>query len=331
MDVKTFLRKSLKVAVPLIIGFLLLWYIYRDMDLAQIGYAIRRGVRYDILLFSLLFGLAANIVRGLRWCLLIDHLGMPYRRSNALNAVLGNYTVNLVLPRVGEIWRCGVVSRYDKVPFSKLLGTLFVDRISDTLAVGFITLCLCLSNFRFFTGFSARYPALLDGLQGLTQSVWLYITIGVIALAVWLTFRYMAHLPFIQKMRGLAADVWTGIKSVWQMKRKTLFLSYTVLLWFLYFLFFYTTFYAFDFTRPLGLTIGLIAFTMGSIAVAVPVQAGIGAWHFIIIATLVYFNVSKADAGTFALVVHSVQTLWTALCGLVAIILLPILNKQTAH
>ena len=64
------------------------------------------------------------------------------------------------------------------------------------------------------------------------------------------------------------------------MKRKGLFVIQTLLIWTGYFLYFYITFYAFDFTRDLGVTVGLIAFTMSSIAVAVPVQGGIGPWHF---------------------------------------------------
>ena len=59
------------------------------------------------------------------------------------------------------------------------------------------------------------------------------------------------------------------------MKKKGKFLIQTVLIWLGYFLYFYITFYAFDFTMDLGLSVGLIAFTMSSIGVAVPVQGAI--------------------------------------------------------
>ena len=101
------------------------------------------------------------------------------------------------------------------------------------------------------------------------------------------------------------------------------------MIWGGYFCYFYITFYAFDFTRDLGITVGLIAFTMSSIGVAVPVQAGIGAWHFMVIATLVCFGVNENDAAAFALVVHTVQTVWTVLCGLFGIVALPLTNKET--
>ena len=85
--------------------------------------------------------------------------------------------------------------------------------------------------------------------------------------------------------------------------------------------------FAFDFTRDLGVTVGLIAFTMSSIAVAVPVQGGIGPWHFMVIATLMCFGVKETDAAAFALVVHTVQTAWLGITGLFGVVALPFVNK----
>ena len=112
--------------------------------------------------------------------------------------------------------------------------------------------------------------------------------------------------------------------------RKWLFLLDTFLIWGGYFCYFYITFYAFGFTEDLGVVVGLIAFTMSSIGVAVPVQGGIGPWHFMVIATLVCFGVNENDAAAFALVVHTVQTVWTGLCGLFGIVAIPLNNRKTA-
>ena len=60
---------------------------------------------------------------------------------------------------------------------------------------------------------------------------------------------------------------------------------------------------------------------------AVPVQGGIGPWHFMVISTLVCFGVNENDAAAFALVVHTIQTAWTALCGLFGVAALPIINR----
>lgn len=328
MDFKTILRTFLKIILPLAFGCLLLWYLYSKMDLNEIWEVIRKGVRYDIILFSLLFGLGANIMRGLRWGLLIRSLGDKVRTHNVIYAVLGNYAVNLVLPRVGEVWRCGMITKYDKIPFTRLLGTLLIDRVSDTVMVGLITCSIILFNFGFFQDFFAKNPSLLEGFQSMFNSIWIYI-IGVsFIIGIWFVFTYMSNFTLVKKAKSMLQNIWEGMKSVWLMKQKGLFLIQTLLIWIGYFFYFYITFFAFDFTQDLGIVVGLIAFTMGSIAVAVPVQGGIGPWHFMVIATLVCFGVKETDAAAFALVVHTVQTIWLGLTGLVGVIALPIINRK---
>ena len=328
MDFKTILRTFLKIILPLAFGCLLLWYLYSKMDLNEIWEVIRKGVRYDIILFSLLFGLGANIMRGLRWGLLIRSLGDKVKTNNVVYAVLGNYAVNLVLPRVGEVWRFGMITKYDNIPFRRLLGTLLFDRVSDTVMVGLITCSIILFNFGFFQDFFAKNPSLLEGFQSMFNSIWIYI-IGVsFIIGIWFVFTYMSNFTLVKKAKSMLQNIWEGMKSVWLMKQKGLFLIQTLLIWIGYFFYFYITFFAFDFTQDLGIVVGLIAFTMGSIAVAVPVQGGIGPWHFMVIATLVCFGVKETDAAAFALVVHTVQTIWLGLTGLVGVIALPIINRK---
>lgn len=328
MEFKSMLRTILKICLPLAFGVLLLWFLYRKMDISVIMKVIKEDVRYDIILFSLLFGAGANVIRALRWELLIHSSGDYPKRSNVIWAVLGNYAVNLALPRVGEVWRCGVVSRYDKISFSKLFGTLLVDRVMDTIMVGLITAFIFVFHFGFFLSFFSKNPELLQGFQTTFTSLWIYVVLVIIAAVVWFVFTYMKHFSLVKKIKATLASVWDGIRSVWFMKEKTKFVLYTLLIWVGYFLFFYITFYAFDFTKELGISVGLIAFTMSSIGVAVPVQGAIGPWHFMVIATLVCFNVNGNDAAAFALVVHTLQTVWTGLVGVAGIIALSVTNRK---
>lgn len=328
MDLKSVFRTVIKIFLPLTLGCLLLWFLYRNMDITEIWNVIKSGVDYRIILFSLLFGLGANLVRGFRWGLLIQSLGEKFKMRNAVYAVLGNYAVNLVLPRVGEVWRCGMVTKYDNISFTKLLGTLLIDRVSDTIMVGLITLSIVTFNMDFFLDFFRKNPELITGFRSMFNSIWIYAFVVFFIFGVWFVFKYLSNFTLVQKAKGMLRNIWTGIKSVWVMERKGLFLVQTLLIWLGYFLYFYITFYAFDFTRDLGISVGLIAFTMSSIGVAVPVQGGIGPWHFMVIATLTCFGVNENDAAAFALVVHTIQTAWVAVCGLLGVAALPVLNRE---
>ncbi|MDR0757881.1 MAG: flippase-like domain-containing protein [Tannerella sp.] len=329
MNLKTFLRRAIRIVLPLGLGCILLWYLYQGQDLAEMMRIVKTGVRYDIILYSLLFGLGANTVRGFRWGLLIDSLGKKVRRINTVLAVFGNYAINMALPRVGEIWRCGIISKYEKVPFSKLLGTLFIDRVMDTLVVGILTLCVAIFNISFFNRYFTDHPEFLTGIKGFFTSVWIYVALAVGAVCLWLTFTKLNHLAFVQRFRMLLLNVWEGVRSLWKMEHKMRFFLHTVMIWGGYFLYFYITFYAFDFTRDLGPRIGLITFTMSSVAVAVPIQGGIGVWHFAVISTLICFGVSESDAAAFALVVYTVQSvLCSVSAGLAGILALPVINRK---
>ncbi|MDR0835024.1 MAG: flippase-like domain-containing protein [Tannerella sp.] len=330
MNLKQFSRKTLKIFLPLLLGFALLWFLYRKSEMTEIVEIIRKGVNYKVLFASLLFGLAANVTRGVRWAMLIDSLGKTVRKKNAILAVLGNYAINLAIPfRAGEFWRCGITSKYEKIPFMKLLGTLFVDRFMDTVTVSLLTLCLFIFNIPFFSSFfSENPPLIIDTLFRILSSVWIYLGIIVIVVFIWILFTKFKHLTIVQIIRAWINNVMEGVKSIQKIEHKALFILQTLMIWGGYFIYFYMCFYAFDFTKDLGVRIGLIAFVMSSIGVAVPVQGGIGVWHFMVIFTLVTFGVNRTDADAFAFVVFAVQSIWIVLTGLFGIIALPLVNKN---
>jgi uncharacterized membrane protein YbhN (UPF0104 family) len=328
MDLKQLFRKAIRILLPLTLGCLLLWYLYKDQDIKEIMNVVKKGVRFDIILFSLLFGTGANIVRGFRWGLLIDSLGERVKRSNLVLTVFGTYAINMALPRVGEIWRCGEVSKYEKISFTKVLGTMVVDRVMDTLVVAILTVSLFVFNIGFFKHYFSQNPAVLEGFYSMFTSVWMYIGLAATGLVIWLLFTRWGHKSVVQKSKGAVLNVWEGIKSLWKMEHKVRFIIQTLLIWGGYFCYFYITFYAFGFTQDLGVRIGLIAFAMSSVGVAVPVQGGIGVWHFMVISTIVCFGVADKDAATFAFIVYATQTMWIILLGLVSIVALPVLNKD---
>lgn len=326
---KRIFRNMIKIVLPLSLGMILLWYLYRNQDLGEMMNVVKKGVRYDILLSSLFFGLAANTVRGWRWSMLMDSLGKRVSRKKAVYAIWGNYAINMALPRIGEIWRCGVMSKYEKIPFAKLLGTMIVDRIMDTLVVTLLTLCLCVFNIGFFRDFfSENPPAIIMTLYALISSVRTYIVLTVLVATLWFVFVKLKHLTIVKKTIGMFRNIWEGIKSLWKIEHKARFFIQTLLIWVGYFFYFYITFFAFDFTKDLGIRIALIAFAMSSIGVAVPVQGGVGVWHFMVISTLVAFGVNVSDAGAFAMVVFTIQTVWVILTGLFGIAALSMANTN---
>ncbi|MDO4790005.1 MAG: lysylphosphatidylglycerol synthase transmembrane domain-containing protein [Porphyromonas sp.] len=328
MTIRPSIKKSMKVLLPLFLGIFIFWLLYRDLEKQELLKTLKEGVHYHILALSLIFGLAANIFRGLRWNLLIQATNERPRAAHSILTTLGNYAVNMAFPRMGEVWRCGAMSQYSGIGFSKLFGTLLVDRVSDVAVVGLLVLLTLGYEFDFFAGFFASTPSGESAILSFLSSPWFYLAVLAFLAMLGVVYYFTKESGFVKKIRGSIQNVWKGILSIKGLERKWLFVLYTLLIWGGYFCFFYTTFYAFPFTRDLGVGIGLLTFTMSSIAVAAPVQAGIGAWHFMVIVTLTSFSVAEESAEQFALIVHTVQTLWITVCGLIAIFLLPLYSGK---
>ena len=54
----------------------------------------------------------------------IGSVGRRPRLSSCVHAVFLSYASSLVVPRVGEVLRCGVLKKYDGTSFTKSLGTV---------------------------------------------------------------------------------------------------------------------------------------------------------------------------------------------------------------
>lgn len=81
----------------------------------------------------------SHVLRGWRWRQTLEPLGAYPKRSDCVDAIFISYAANLMLPRVGEVSRCGVLVKYDDVSFSKSLGTVVTERLVDTLCILLIT------------------------------------------------------------------------------------------------------------------------------------------------------------------------------------------------
>jgi len=321
------IKKVLQLVISLGLGVFILWLLYRNTNFTDMWETIK-DANFGILLFSLLFGLLGNTIRGIRWKLLIQPLGYNPSTSNLIFAVYGNYAINMVFPRAGEVWRCGIIAKEEKIPFIRLIGTLLVDRVFDTISVACIVLLGCFINFDFFLNYIREHQAVSQALYDLFYSKWFYISIAGVFVLFYLIFGVFKNTKPVMKVKGFFKSIGADLKIVWNMKEKKRFFIYTVSIWVCYFFYFYTTFYAFDFTRHLGITAGLIAFGLSSLSMAIPTNGGIGVWHAAVVLSLGLYGVTKGSAEAFAFGVFAIQKFWEVLYGIFGVVAVGIKKKK---
>jgi uncharacterized protein (TIRG00374 family) len=321
---KDIVGKIIKYVLPLGLGVLILYFLFRDINLGEL-WNILKHANYAILAFSLLFGLLGNTIRGYRWELLIKPLGFQPRVSTLNYAIYGGYAVNFIFARAGELWRCGVVAKEEKIPFTKLIGTIILDRILDTLTVLLIMIAAFFLNMKFLL---KQNEEQIETVQNLLTSPLLYAAIAAGVLFLFIIFRFFRHNFIVEKAVNLAAGMLRDMKTIWQMKTKKRLILYSLAIWTAYFFYFYITFFAFGFTRNLGFTAGLVAFALGSLSMGVPSNGGLGPWQLAVIASLTIYGVNKGEATAFATGVFAIQSAWVILCGLAGIAALALRGKK---
>lgn len=324
------LKDILKTVLSLAMGLLIVWLLYRNTDVNTL-WEIVKNAHLELILISLIFGLIGNIIRGLRWEVFINSLGYHPKRLSVIYATLGNYAVNFLLPRAGDVWRCAALTRYEGVPFAKAFETYLVDKVFDLLASVLLVILSMILYLDFFISYFRTNPDYGESIVRLFSSVWFYGILMGSVIIFFVVFKVFKNASPVKKIRNFFKGVVRDLKMVAHMKEKKRIVFYTILVWFSFYLYFYICFYAFDFTKGLGPLAGLIVFTMSNVGVAVPVQGGVGAWHFMVISSLVILGVGYQEAGAFAGAVFTIQSVWIILCGVFGIMALPYVKRAVQH
>jgi uncharacterized protein (TIRG00374 family) len=316
MKMKGVLQTVVKILLPLLLGGAILYWMYRGFDFSRVRQVVLHDMNWTWMLLSFPFCILAMALRGWRWRLTLDPVtGMP-RKSVAVNSIFLSYAASLVVPRIGEFTRCGVLKRWEGISFTKALGTVVTERMVDMLLMLLIVGVTLLFEMSTFGTFFRQTGTNLSGiLSGFTWAGWLVSAICLVAVAVllWLLLR---KLSIYSKVKTTVKDIWQGVMSLRSVRSLPLFTIMTIGIWLCYFLHYYLTFFCFDFTEHLGLSCGMVTFVVGSIAVIVPTPNGAGPWHFAVKTMLILYGVQDEQALYFVLIVHTVQTLLVIVLGI---------------
>ena len=308
----------LKILMPLVLGAAILYWMYRGEDWQQIRHVMTDEMDWTWMLLSFPFGILAQMFRGWRWRQTLEPVGEHPRTSTSIHAIFLSYAASLVIPRVGEFTRCGVLKRYDNVSFPKALGTVVTERAIDSLLVLGITALVLLLEMSTFGMFFQRTGTNLESI--LHRFSWAgYFVAAVCAVAILILLHFLLRkLSIYNKVRATLSGIWQGVISLKDVRNIPLFAVFSVAIWLSYFLHYYLTFFCFDFTADLGIGCALVTFIVGSIAVIVPTPNGAGPWHFAVKTMLILYGVADANALYFVLIVHTVQTMLVIALGIYA-------------
>ncbi len=320
----------LKYLAFLTVGIVMFYFVYRDLGVDTIMSEIT-DLKWGWIWLSFVFSLLSHYSRAVRWNMLINPLGYKPRTINTFFSVMIMYATNLAIPRGGELARCTVLSKQEKIPFTKLVGTVVIERASDTVLLAMLVFATIFSQIGVFKKFIANNPEFGEKISFLFSPVtWILgitLFVGFIVF-VWKFKSKLKQINLFAKVYDLLSNFWQGIKSIKNLKHPGRYIAHSVFIFIMYFLMMYVVFFSYEPTSTLGPVVGLTAFIMGGLAMLAPVQGGIGAWHFMVIETLFVYGLDKGDGKIFALVCHTSMNLLLIVIGVLCVILLPIVNRK---
>ncbi len=318
MEIKTIFINASKIIFPVLLGGAILYWMYRGEDFGRFLHVMTSEMDWTWMLLSFPFGILAQMFRGWRWKQTLEPMGESPRSSTCLYAIFLSYAVSLIIPRIGEFTRCGVLKRYEGISFSKALGTVVTERAVDTLIVmGYSSLILLVEMSTFGTFFQKTGTSIDHILDRFSSMGYIVTAICAIA-ALILLHLLLKNFSIYNKVKMTLNGIWEGVLSLKRVKNLPLYLFFSIGIWVCYFLHYYLTFFCFDFTSHLGIGCALVSFVVANFAVIVPTPNGAGPWHFAIKTMLILYGVADEQALWFVLIVHTVQTMLVIALGIYA-------------
>jgi len=318
----------------LLMGFGLLFLAFKNIELEEVWEELKKA-EYSWLLGSMFLALLSHYFRALRWNQLINQMNYKTSTTTTFYAVMVGYLANLALPRMGEVSRCVVLSKKEKIPFNALFGSVIAERVFDLVILILIILVVVLAQIREIGGFLNRI--LIKPILGsYTGNFWAILIVALVLVVLIIigviVFRklkpWLKTTMLYQKIEAFLDGLVDGLKSIKRLENKKRFFFNTFMIWVLYLAMIVFPFYSFQETSVLNLIDGMTVLAIGSLGIIAPVPGGIGSYHFIITELFTQlFHIPASAAVAYATANHAAQTLMILLAGGWSYVLL-LLNKK---
>ncbi|MDR1199667.1 MAG: flippase-like domain-containing protein [Prevotellaceae bacterium] len=306
--------KILKYLFFLALAITLMYIAFKSVDFDKFISGLR-SVDYGLVAISVIIGIAGYVFRVLRWKILIDSLGYGVSIKNVYNATMIGYLANFTIPRIGEIIRCSVLKKTDRIDFEKTLGTVIVERCYDLIFLLFFLVFVVVIRFKVFGAFISEkiYQPLIERISAMP--ILLIITATVIAAAIAFFIFY------IRKRTGkIISGLISGLKTGITMKNRKKFLLYTILIYLCYWFTGFLVLKATPTTSSLNAMDALFLFVVGAFGWVIPAQGGFGSYHILVALGLGVYGVSYEDGIIVATIAHESQVIFMILLGVVSLV-----------
>ena len=326
---RTKIITGIKFIVFLGLGIFIIWLSLRnltDSEKTEIIHSFKTANYYWVIL-AIVLGVFSHLLRTLRWMILLEPMGYRPSVKNTFFAVMIGYFANMAFTRLGEVTRCGILAKYEKIPFNKAFGTVITERALDMvlfIMLFFLMIFTQVSNVHDYLD-THVYPQIYSKFNNpelirklIIGGILLFV--GFVSL-VFLFRKQIGRSKLFYKIKNLVLGFWEGLKSLSQIRKPFLFVVYSFAIWILYYFMLYSCFFCFRETGELGMGAGLSALVLGSVGIMIT-PGGIGIYPAIISETLILYGSTRTTGLALGWIAWTAQSLMILIVGSQSLILL---------
>ncbi len=279
--------------------------------------------------------IASHLLRAYRWRMLMRPLGYKPSLLNTFFAVMIGYLANIAVPRLGEVLKCTILARYEKVPANNLVGTIVAERAFDVLFLGLLFILALIFQYDIVMSYSSYLFNILfaeknGGISFLKISFAIAVIVALLILIkIW--FNRYRHIGLVITIKQVIKGIWKGLVSVKDLNQKTPFLLSSMGIWLLYIGGTWLGFYATRGTEDLGIGVAITALAFGSIGMIIT-PGGFGSYALLVSLILTKNNIPEEIALANGNLQWFAQFIIVLVIGFLSLGLLPYFNKHiTRH
>jgi len=313
-------------------GLFLVWWQLKSMtpiERKEFYHAIGQ-TNYWIIIPIILMSLASHLSRAMRWKLLLEPSGYHPKTANTFMATMIGYLANSAVPRLGEVLKCSMLAKYEKLRIDRLVGTIILERSFDLICFAlFVGLTIVFQLDLIGSTLNEFLQAFQQKNEGIS-----WVKMLVIFLFILLTFfivrkqfKKNASHPLIQKINQVIIGIIDGFKSILRLQKRSAFLLHTLFIWCMYLGQIFIGFQALEQTASLSIGAACSVLTLASLSMIVT-PGGIGSFPIFVMQVLLIYQIESPVGKAFGWMMWGVSTGLIVVSGLLSLLIMPWYNRD---
>lgn len=315
------IKKYFKIFLPIFVGVFCIYFSFKNINFSDFSKYFFE-INYTWVVIGISLGALSHLSRSYRWKYLIEPMGYKLGFVNSVLSVFSAYLINYTIPRAGDLARATMISKYEKIPLEKTLGTIVAERTVDVVC---ILVIICIGLIIEFQKISEKLIFLIEGKE---LSI-IFVYLGSLILILFISYLLLKRSKYYKSILNFFSGILEGLTAIFKMKNRNLFIFHSIFIWLMYILMFWATSKAFIELHDVTFFQLMISFTLSALSIMFS-NGGIGIYPLAVEESLGWYGIQSTTGLAFGWVSWLSQTMMIVIFGGLSLFILPFINRNNS-